>query len=88
MDDLRLLRIAALAELISLALLLANLVTIHLPAISSLTGPVHGCCYLFAIGVCWRHPRASSTDKGIVLLPAAGGLLVLRRLGRPAGTSG
>jgi hypothetical protein len=77
---LRLLRTAALVELLSLVLLLANLATVHWPPVASLLGPVHGCAYLFVIGATLRV----TTDLRTRLLagvPGIGGLLVLRRLG-------
>ncbi|WP_208762343.1 hypothetical protein [Microbispora bryophytorum] len=40
---------AAAAELGSLAVLLANLATVHLPPVSSLVGPLHGCAYLVVV---------------------------------------
>ncbi|MGW1466782.1 hypothetical protein ACWCPT_20830 [Streptomyces sp. NPDC002308] len=43
------LRIAAHTELVSLIVMPANLATAHLRPISSLTGPTHGCAYLFVV---------------------------------------
>jgi len=54
----RLLRAAAPVELISLALLLVNLATVHWQAVASLFGPVHGCAYLFVIGATIHKSRA------------------------------
>jgi len=56
--SLRLLRAAAPVELISLALLLVNLATVHWQAVASLFGPVHGCAYLFVIGATIHKSRA------------------------------
>ncbi|MFE6456463.1 hypothetical protein ACFVP0_03205 [Streptomyces cinereoruber] len=39
----RSLRVAARAELISLIVMLANVLTVHLEPVSSLAGPTHGC---------------------------------------------
>jgi hypothetical protein len=74
------LRVAALVEFASLVVLLANLATVHLPAITSLGGPIHGCAYLFVVVATLRHPTATRTTKALAWLPAIGGLLVLRRL--------
>ena len=74
------LRIAAAVEFASLLMLFINLATAHLPAITSLGGPVHGCAYLFVIVATLRHPAADRTTKVLAFLPAIGGLLVLRRL--------
>ncbi|MFF0465561.1 DUF3817 domain-containing protein [Streptomyces mexicanus] len=76
------LRIAARAELISLIVLLANLFTVHLKPVSSLTGPTHGCAYLFVVIASWRLPQAPTAAKILALVPGAGGLLALRKLDR------
>jgi hypothetical protein len=77
---LRLLRVSTVIELFSLILLLANLATVHWPPIASLLGPVHGCAYLFVIGSTIRVTPDLRT-RLIAVVPAVGGLLVLRRLG-------
>ncbi|MEU3463833.1 DUF3817 domain-containing protein [Streptomyces sp. NPDC006733] len=79
------LRVCAAVELASLLVLLANLATAHLPAISSLAGPVHGCAYLFAIIAVARDPDGTARTTAVALIPGVGGLLALRRLtARPA----
>jgi hypothetical protein len=75
----RLLRIAALVELVSLALLLINLATVDWPAAASLLGPIHGCAYLFVIGATIRESRTTPTRLRAVV-PGIGGLLVIQRL--------
>lgn len=80
---LRPLRIAARVELISLIIMLANLATAHLKPVSSLTGPVHGCAYLFVVAATWRLKRATTTTKATAAIPGIGGLLALRRLSPP-----
>ncbi|WP_430786404.1 DUF3817 domain-containing protein [Actinoplanes sp. G11-F43] len=72
--------IAAWVELLSLVALLSNLATVHLPAITSLGGPVHGCAYLVVVILALRHPQTSTITRLSSLLPGIGGLLVLRRL--------
>jgi hypothetical protein len=74
------LRAAATAEVVSLVVLFANLLTVHWPAVSSLIGPIHGCCYLLVVILTARE-AASRATKLIALVPAVGGLIVLRRLG-------
>lgn len=86
--DRQLLRIAAAVELVSLVALLANLATVHLPAVSSLTGPVHGCAYLFTVVATARDPRRSAPAVGLSLLPGIGGLLAVRLLTRATGAPG
>lgn len=80
----RLLRIAAHVELVSLIAMLANVFTVHLPPISSLLGPTHGCAYLFVVIATWRLQQAPTTAKVLALVPGAGGLLALRYLNRGA----
>lgn len=72
------LEIAAVMELLSLAVLLVNLATVHLPQITSLGGPVHGCAYLFVVILTAWYPRASRRARLLALVPGVGGLLALR----------
>ncbi|GAA4056453.1 DUF3817 domain-containing protein [Actinomadura miaoliensis] len=81
--NLRPLRVAAHAELVSLIVLLANLATAHLKPISSLMGPAHGCAYLFVVLATWRLKQATTATKAIALLPGVGGLLAVHRLQAP-----
>jgi hypothetical protein len=81
---LKLLRTAAVVELISLVLLLANLATVHWSPVASLLGPVHGCAYLFVIGATVRVTGDLRT-RLIAGVPGVGGLLVMRRLQRHLG---
>ncbi|MFJ9813107.1 hypothetical protein ACIRTB_33305 [Streptomyces sp. NPDC101158] len=78
--SLRPLRLAAHTELATLVVMLANLATLHLRPVSSLTGPAHGCAYLFVIGATWRLTRGSTLTRAVALMPGIGGLLALRRL--------
>ncbi|MFD8807628.1 DUF3817 domain-containing protein [Streptomyces sp. NPDC059597] len=78
----RALRIAAHTELLSLIAMLANLLTAHLRALSSLLGPTHGCAYLFVVLATWRLDQAPVTAKILTVVPGVGGLLALRRLDR------
>ncbi|MFD5323419.1 DUF3817 domain-containing protein [Streptomyces sp. NPDC127092] len=90
--DLRPLRAAAHAELVTLLLMLANLATVHLRPVSALLGPAHGCAYLFVVVATWRLARATPPTRAVALVPGVGGLLALRRLraatARPAVGSG
>lgn len=76
---LRLLRGAALVEIVSLAFLLVNLATVHWAPVASLLGPVHGCAYLFVLGATLRQTRDLRT-RLLAAVPAVGGLIVLRRI--------
>ena len=81
----RWLSIATAAELLSLAALLLNLATVHWPAVASALGPVHGFCYLATIALAWQLPVPTRVRLRS-LVPAVGGLLVLRApAGRPVG---
>lgn len=75
----RTLRIAAAAEAASLALLLTNLVTVHIGGVSSLVGPLHGMAYLVVIAATFLVP-APPAARWLALIPGIGGLLALRRL--------
>ncbi|MFE7181862.1 hypothetical protein [Streptomyces erythrochromogenes] len=80
MTGVRVLRIAAQVEAASLALLLANLLTVHTEAVASLGGPVHGTAYLIVI-LTVRRASADPTARWQAWIPGIGGLLALRRLG-------
>ena len=77
----RVLRVAAIVEPVSLAVLLTNLATAHVAAVASLVGPIHGCAYLFVIGAALRLTR-SRTTTALAAVPIVGGLLALRRIRR------
>ncbi|HEX6354061.1 hypothetical protein [Actinophytocola sp.] len=73
-------RAMAAVEFVTLLVLLANLATLHLPVVSSLGGPVHGCAYLFVVVATLRNPAATRATKAMAWLPGVGGLLVVRQL--------
>jgi hypothetical protein len=60
--------------------LLVNLATVHLPVVSSLGGPTHGCAYLFVVVATLRNPAATRSAKALAWVPGVGGLLVTRQL--------
>ncbi|SFL80210.1 hypothetical protein SAMN05192584_12768 [Streptomyces pini] len=77
----RTLRIAAGAEAATLAVLLANLLTVHARPVTSLTGPLHGTAYLVVIAATWQATTAADTGaRWYALVPGLGGLLALRRI--------
>ncbi|MEU6820544.1 hypothetical protein ABZ921_07945 [Streptomyces atriruber] len=80
----RTLRVAATVEAASLALLFANLLTVHARPLSGLLGPLHGTAYLVVIAATWMLP--STASPGVVrwraVVPGVGGLLVLRGVER------
>ncbi|MEV0082234.1 hypothetical protein [Saccharopolyspora sp. NPDC050642] len=73
------LRIAAGVEAASLVILLLNLFTAHLSAITSLGGPVHGMAYLVTIAATFLVPAPPSA-RWLAVIPGIGGLLALRRI--------
>ncbi|MEV0704208.1 hypothetical protein AB0I53_40710 [Saccharopolyspora sp. NPDC050389] len=75
------LRIAAGVEAASLAMLLLNLFTVHISAITSLGGPVHGMAYLVTIVATFLVP-ASPSARWLAVIPGIGGLLAVRRIRR------
>ncbi|MFE9751186.1 hypothetical protein ACFYOT_40300 [Saccharothrix saharensis] len=79
----RALRIAAAVELLSPAVLLVNLVTVHAKPVTSLAGPVHGTAYLAVIAATALFPGVSAGTRWRSAIPGVGGLLVLRRIPRP-----
>ncbi len=77
----RRLALATAVELATLTVLLVNLVTVHWPPLASLVGPLHGTAYLVTAVLAWQLPlRRGVRLRGLV--PAVGGLLVLRAAGR------
>ena len=78
--DLRWLRLASWTETVSLVVLLANLATVHVQALASLVGPVHGCAYLATIATAFLLPLPQRA-RLLTLVPGIGGLLALRAVG-------
>jgi hypothetical protein len=76
------LRISAFVELVSLAVLLINMTTVDIQGIAALTGPVHGCAWLFGIFAALRDPRGNPPTTVVAVIPGIGGVLALRRLTR------
>lgn len=77
----RVLRIAAGVEAASLVALLANLVSSHAEAITTLVGPLHGMAYLVVIVATVSAPTAASSGaRWRATIPGIGGLLALRQI--------
>lgn len=74
------LKIAALVELISLTILLINLATAQNASVASLTGPIHGCGYLVAIGCVLRDPLKRGAIVVLTFIPGVGATLAPGRL--------
>jgi hypothetical protein len=75
------LRRVSWAETCSLLVLLANLATVHLPAVASAVGPLHGTLYLACIATTLLLPVPRAA-RWLSAVPGVGGLLALRRADR------
>lgn len=69
------------AETATLLALVVNLATVHLPAVASAVGPVHGTLYLACIAITLLLPVPNSA-RWLSAVPVVGGLLALRRADR------
>jgi hypothetical protein len=77
---LRVLKVAAAVEAVTVCLLFLNLFTVHLPAVSSALGPTHGTAYLVTIVTALSTTGASTRAKVLSFVPVIGGYLALRNL--------
>jgi hypothetical protein len=80
--ELRVLRVLSVLEILTLAVLLGNLATVHLPEITSAVGPIHGSVYLLVVIAALTVSGAPLRPRLYALVPAVGGLLATRSLGR------
>jgi hypothetical protein len=76
----RLLRIAAALEAVTLVVLLLNLVTVHVPGVAGLLGPVHGAAYLTVIAAVLLYEGAPRAARWWAVVTGVGGLVAIRRL--------
>ncbi|GGA62265.1 hypothetical protein GCM10011490_10860 [Pseudoclavibacter endophyticus] len=74
----RILTVAGSAELLTLGALLANLVTVHLPQVSSVLGPVHGLAYVLTVIAAVLVMDGRHRVWLLALIPGVGGLLAAR----------
>jgi hypothetical protein len=65
-------------ELATLILLLANLATIHHPAISAALGPIHGLAYTSTVIIAILARNGHHRGWLLSLIPGIGGLLAAR----------
>ncbi|WP_375384337.1 ABC transporter ATP-binding protein [uncultured Microbacterium sp.] len=81
MRGLRLFQLVSIVETLSLAIILLNRFTIHLPVITSTGGPVHGLFYVSTIvfALILPIPRGA---KWLAVIPGIGGLLAVARTRR------
>ncbi|WP_327251485.1 DUF3817 domain-containing protein [Streptomyces sp. NBC_01244] len=81
-NSMKVLRVAAGVEAVSLLALLVNLLTVHAAPVASLAGPVHGAAYLIIIAMTFSRTAAgtSAGARGLSFVPGIGGMLALRSL--------
>ncbi|MET3565578.1 hypothetical protein SAMN04515691_0113 [Leifsonia sp. 98AMF] len=78
MSPRRILQIVGTIELATLVVLLANLVTIHLPELSRVLGPVHGLAYTGTVITAVLLSKGRRRVWLFSLIPGVGGLLASR----------
>lgn len=71
------LEILSVLELISIAVLLINVWTVHLRPITAIMGPAHGVLYIAVIVVALAVPGLLRRTRWMALIPVAGGVLCL-----------
>ncbi len=76
-DNRRWLRVAAVVEAVTLAVLLLNRLTVGADPVAGLVGPVHGSAYLAVIALAWLGGLPRRT-RLLALVPGIGGLLADR----------
>ncbi len=74
----RTLQIAGTVELVTLVLMLANIVTVHLPELSRALGPVHGLAYTATVITAVLLMGGRQRVWMLALIPGIGGLLAAR----------
>jgi hypothetical protein len=81
---LRTLEVLSVLELASIALLLTNLLTLHVPGVASALGPIHGALYL-AVAVSAGLGRGLMLrTRLLALVPVLGGIFTLLNVRREA----
>lgn len=81
---LRALEVLSVLELLSIAVLLVNLATVHIDGVASVLGPVHGALFL-AVAVTALFARdLLLRTRLMALIPVAGGMLTLVNVRREA----
>jgi hypothetical protein len=75
----RVLAVLAVLELLSLAVLLTNLFTVHLRPVTQTMGPVHGAVYLAVVVIVLFAPGFRVVDRVLGCIPVVGGAITVRR---------
>jgi len=79
---LRSLTVLSVLELLSVAVLLANLVTVHDPAVTRILGPVHGALYLAVVAIAVFGRGLSGRTRVGAVLPVLSGPLTIANIRR------
>jgi hypothetical protein len=74
---LRALEVLSILELVSIAVLLTNLLTAHLPGVATVLGPVHGALYLAVAVTALLGRGLLLRTRLLALVPVLGGVLTL-----------
>ncbi|MHC9044363.1 hypothetical protein ACYX8G_07275 [Microbacterium saperdae] len=74
---LRALEVLSVLELLSIAVLLGNLVTVHIDGVASLLGPVHGALYLAVAVTAVLGRDLLLRTRLLALIPVLGGVFTL-----------
>jgi hypothetical protein len=83
----RVLTVLAALELLTLAVLLGNLWTVHLRPITQTIGPVHGAVYLAVVVTVLIAPGFRPRERALGCLPVIGGPLARALAARRARTA-
>lgn len=78
MNPRRILHTIGTVELVTLALMLLNIATVHAPAISSTLGPLHGLAYTTTVITALLLMKGHHRIWLLALVPGIGGLLAAR----------
>ncbi len=81
MNSRRTLHVIGSIELLTLILMLLNLATVHLPAISHILGPLHGLVYTATVVAAILLMNGIHRVWLLALIPGIGGLLAARAAG-------
>ncbi len=81
---LRTLEILSVLELVSIALLLGNRVTVDLPAVAPVLGPVHGALYLAVVVTALLGRGLLLRTRLLALVPVLGGVFTIVNVRREA----
>ncbi|WP_223623056.1 hypothetical protein [Microbacterium sp. EST19A] len=74
---LRTLEVLSVLELLSIAVLLINLATVHVDGVASVLGPLHGALYLAVAVIALLGRGLMLRTRLMALIPALGGVFTL-----------